>query len=860
MRSHYWRPALLGAAFALQACRFFDPDPRVPGEGGRSALAAATLPTGFRETVIANVGAPTAMAMAPDGRLFVCNQWGSLRVIKGDVLLPGPFLEVATSLNGERGLLGVAIDPDFPSSPYVYVYYTASDPVIHNRISRFTVSSAHPDTVVAGSETALLDLDPLDATNHNGGALHFGPDGKLYVAVGENGYGPHAQDTGSLLGKILRINKDGTIPADNPFYARASGKYRAIWALGLRNPFTFSFQGGTGRMWINDVGEHDWEEIDEGARGANYGWPATEGATSNPAYVPPLYTYANTSYLGTGTECAIVGSDFYAPDAPQFPSDYQGDYFFGDYCAGWIKSMDVPGGTPRDFITGIRNLTGLLVGRDGALYYVEHELGNVVKVTYAASPAPHVSLSPQPATVTEGSPASFRVSATGQAPLAYRWQRNGADIPGADSAAYVLPSAALADSGAVFRCIVSNAQGSDTSAGALLSVTRNRPPVAAIILPDTAYTYRAGDTLRFAGTGADPEDGALPPSSFTWRIDLHHDTHTHPFLPPTPGTGPGYVVIPTTGETSPNVWLRIYLTVADSRGMTNQTWRDVQPQKTQVTLATQPAGLSLNLDGQPVAAPYVFTGVVGMQRALEAPAQNQGGKTWAFVSWSDGGAASHVISTPGAARTYTAVFRDATPNDPPIATITAPPESALYVAGAALAFAGTGFDAQDGTLPDSAFAWRIDFGHRGTVDTGVAHAWGKAAGSYAVPDSGEASDSVFYRIVLTVKDRGGLTQTVAREVRPRKARITLDTRPSGLALTLDGARITAPFVLAGVVGMRHALSAPLGQDALGKSWDFASWSDSGPAAHKIAIPASDAAFTAAYKERATTGILPGNLR
>jgi len=860
MRILFIRLACLGIFLLLQACRFSEPNAQGPDDIGHPALAAATLPNGFRETVIAIVGDPTAMAMAPDGRLFVCDQWGSLRVIKGDVLLPNPFLEVPTTLQGERGLLGVAFDPDFPTSPYVYVYYTAADPVTHNRISRFTASPANPDTVLAGSETVLLDLDPLDALNHNGGALRFAADGTLYVAVGENGNGAHSQDTGSLLGKILRINKDGSIPADNPFYGKATGKYRAIWAMGLRNPFTFSFQGGTGRMWINDVGEHTWEEIDEGVKGGNYGWPATEGITANPAYISPVYTYSNTSYTGAGPECAIVGSDFYTPDSPQFPAEYQGDYFFGDYCAGWIKSMDVPGGVPKDFITGIHSLTGFLVGRDGALYYVEHQLGNVVKVTYSASSAPHISNSPKPITVTEGSPAAFSVSATGLAPLAYRWQRDGADISGADSATYSLSATILTDSGSIFRCIVSNAQGSDTSAGAFLAVTRNRPPVAAITLPDTSLKYRAGDTLRFAGTGTDPEDGVLPASSLTWQIDLHHDTHTHPFLSPTPGTGPGFVVIPTQGETSPNVWLRILLTAVDSRGLTNQVWREIHPQETQITLATQPSGLALNLDGQPVTAPFIFTGVVGMRRTLEAPSQNQGGKTWEFVSWSDTGAASHVISTPATALTYTAVFRDATPNDPPIASITAPAESALYVAGAPLAFTGTGFDPQDGSLPESGLAWRIDFHHRGLVDTGVFLASGKSSGTYTVPDTGETSDSVFYRLTLTVKDKGGLTQTVSRDILPRKSKITLDTRPSGLGLSLDGIRIATPYAFTGVAGMRRSLAAQANQNAQGKAFQFTAWSDSGAAAHRIVTPAIDGAFTASYQETPPTDILPGNLR
>ncbi|HEV2845274.1 MAG TPA: PQQ-dependent sugar dehydrogenase, partial [Thermoanaerobaculia bacterium] len=215
-----------------------------------SPLAAATLPSGFTEQLVANgLNNPTAMALAPDGRVFVALQGGQLRVIKNGSLLPTPFVTLTVSSAGERGLLGVTFDPDFATNQYVYVYYTATSPTIHHRVSRFTASG---DTAVAGSETVIVDLDTTSfAEIHNGGAIHFGPDGKLYIATGENGNSSNSQTLGNRLGKILRINKDGTIPTDNPFFSQAAGRNRAIWALGLRNPYTFAFQPGTGRMLIN---------------------------------------------------------------------------------------------------------------------------------------------------------------------------------------------------------------------------------------------------------------------------------------------------------------------------------------------------------------------------------------------------------------------------------------------------------------------------------------------------------------------------------------------------------------------------------------------------------------------------------
>jgi len=205
-----------------------------------SSLHAASYPSGFSESQVASgLVNPTAMAFAPDGRLFVCEQGGRLRVIKNGSLLPTPFLTVTVSAVGERGLLGVAFDPNFTANQYVYVYYTATTPAVHNRLSRFTASG---DVALGNSEVAILDLENLSsATNHNGGATHFGPDGKLYVAVGENANAANAQSLSTRLGKILRINPDGSIPADNPFLSSTTGVNQAIWAIGLRNPFTFAF-------------------------------------------------------------------------------------------------------------------------------------------------------------------------------------------------------------------------------------------------------------------------------------------------------------------------------------------------------------------------------------------------------------------------------------------------------------------------------------------------------------------------------------------------------------------------------------------------------------------------------------------
>jgi glucose/arabinose dehydrogenase len=341
----------------------------------------ATVPSGFTDSVVAaGLTDPTAMALAPDGRIFVCEQGGRLRVIKNGVLLATPFLTVTVDSRGERGLLGVAFDPNFVSNQLVYVYYTVPSPA-HNRVSRFTASG---DVALAGSETILMELPNLStATNHNSGAIHFGPDGNLYIAVGDNANGNNAQSFSTRLGKMLRITSTGTIPSDNPFFNQTTGDNRAIWALGLRNPFTFTFQPGTGRMFINDVGQSTWEEINDGIAGSNYGWPICEGLCNppNPSFRDPVFVYQNT-----GVDCAITGGAFYNPQIVQFPADFVGDYFFADFCGGWITRVDPANGfAGSQFATGISNPVDLKVSPDGFLYYLARGSGSVNRIGFTGT-------------------------------------------------------------------------------------------------------------------------------------------------------------------------------------------------------------------------------------------------------------------------------------------------------------------------------------------------------------------------------------------------------------------------------------------------------------------------------------------
>jgi glucose/arabinose dehydrogenase len=290
-------------------------------------------------------------------------------VIKHGHLLPEPFVTLHVDHFWERGLIGVALDPVFSTNRFLYVAYISPDPYPHHRISRFTAAG---DVAALGSEVVLLEGDDQRKlggsvpAGHQGGALHFGTDGKLYIAIGEQTAGAPSQSLGTFQGKLLRINPDGTIPPDNPFFKAARGKYRAIWALGLRNPFTFAVQPETGRIFINDVGQDKWEEVNEGFPGANYGWPESEGTPRDPRFRAPIHVYPVASVTGAA----------FCPKSPSgnFPARYHGQYFFMDFVQGWIKVLDPDHpNAAYPFGTGLSRPVDLAFALDGTLFVLQRD-------------------------------------------------------------------------------------------------------------------------------------------------------------------------------------------------------------------------------------------------------------------------------------------------------------------------------------------------------------------------------------------------------------------------------------------------------------------------------------------------------
>ncbi len=639
-------------------------------------LTPVTLQEGFAISSYARgLTAPTAMVEAPDGRIFIAEQTGSIRVINANGgLLPEPAVTFPVDLLSiERGILGITVDPDFKNNNYVYIYYTVignAQVPVHNRVSRFTMTG---NSIDRASEFVVVDIDPVSHGAHNGGAIHFLADGTLLVAVGDDGHPENGQRVGHFA-KILRFNADGTIPADNPetidgLTEQPTGKYKAIYATGLRNPFTFSIDPVTSRIFVNDVGQDTFEEVNELLPGKNYGWPVIEGnfsPTAYPNYTPPILSYAHGQ--GTTRGYAVTGGVFYRTTADQFPADFNGDYFYADFANNWIRRYDPVTGADELFVSDISQgaMVDLDIHNDGSLLVLSRGnggpgQGQVLRIQFTNLPL--ISQEPESLILTVGRDATYTVLATGTGELQYQWQRNGEDIPGANSPTYTLTNVALSDSDSRFRVVVTNAFGFTTSREVMLVVTTDRPPVPVIDLPVLGTTFEMGQTFSFAGTAIDPEDGELGSSAFTWRVDYHTGgAPARPLLTDSPGIKGGSITLPTNSPyTRTDVFFRFILTVRDSFGNTATVSRDIQPITGTATLTSDLPGATLFIDGTPHEPGFQFDGVVGQERTLSASESIVvDGVTLPFVGWSDGVFdRSRTISVAANGRTFQANYSEA---------------------------------------------------------------------------------------------------------------------------------------------------------------------------------------------------------
>jgi glucose/arabinose dehydrogenase len=675
-----------------------------------AARLDAALPANFSDALVASVGAPTALAFLPDGRLLVTTQGGSLRVISGGALLPTPALTIPAAgicANSERGMLGIAVDPAYPASPYLYVYYTANTAGgCVNRLSRFTLPDGL-NTVTAGSEQVLVDNMPSTAGNHNGGDVKFGKDGTLFATVGDGGC-DYAGDSGcagsndasrdqqTLTGKLLRIHKDGSIPADNPFLGAgtarcnvtgrtsAGNKCQETFAWGFRNPFRFAFDPNAAgnRIFANDVGQGAWEEVDDVAAGADYGWNCREGRHVNsssgkcsptpPAMVDPVFEYSHSGTVpGTSAAgCASITGGAFVPNG-LWPAVYDGAYLAADYVCGAIFRLTKPASTwvASDFATNLGGSSAvtLLFGPNGngqALYYTTYASGGQVRrISYSATgnnpPTAAGSATPQQG----GPPLSVTFSLAGSSDpdsgdvLTYFFDFGDGQTAQQSTPALLHTYVTAGVYNAVLR--VRDDKFSFSNPLSFRILVGNDAPAPGISSPAAGAKFRVGQTVTLTGSATDPQDGTLPDSALSWTVLLHHDVHTHPFLGPVAGNNVAFTApAPEDFAAAETSYLEIRLTATDSATASTTVTRDFQPNKQSLTLATSPAGLTVTVNGAPVTGPTTAVAWEGWALTVDAASPQPGpaGAPHLFASWTDGGARSHTFQMPASALGLTASF------------------------------------------------------------------------------------------------------------------------------------------------------------------------------------------------------------
>jgi glucose/arabinose dehydrogenase/PKD repeat protein len=500
-------------------------------------------------------------------------------------------------------------------------------------------------------------------------------------------------DPTGLDGSVLRIDKaTGQGLASNPFAASADANARRIIAYGLRNPFRATFRPGTGELWVGDVGWNTWEEINRvvaPTSATNFGWPCYEGAAAQSGYdganlnlceslysagpgavAAPRLAYNHSSAVAAGDGCptgngsAVAGLAF-ASAQSTYPAAYDGALFFADHNRNCIWTMlkgadGLPSASSvQAFMSGGSGPVDLEVGPGGDLFYAGYEGGDVRRISYpVANRAPTAVAQ---ATPTSGAaPLTVAFDGTGSSDpdptdtLSYAWDLDG---DGAyDDATSATPTWTYTQDGTfTARLQVSDNHGASATAAVVITVG-NSKPTATIEAPTPDTTWRVGQSIAFRGSATDPQQGTLPASALSWSLIIYHCTsgcHTHDVQTWT-GIASGYFGAPDHDYPS---YLKLELTATDAGGLTDTQPVLLDPRTVQLSLASNPTGLTLGFNSETPRTPFTRTVIEGSTNSLSAPNQARNNRTkWIFQSWSDGGAATHnvVANTSG---TYTARFK-----------------------------------------------------------------------------------------------------------------------------------------------------------------------------------------------------------
>jgi len=569
-------------------------------------------------------------------------------------------------------LIDITLDPDFAQNGYFYLYYSPATPA-RFRVSRFTHLGTSAD--LTSEFVVWQDHEDYLACCHYGGGLDFGPDGLLYVTMGDEFVAFQGHDLRTTAGSVLRLEPGGGFPADNPFLSIDNAQPE-IWIRGLRNPFRARWDLPTGRFFIGDVGGNNqataFEEVHvatAASGGAHFGWPWCEGPAGNPDFPscdPSLYTDPIFAYPHLGSGGSITGGIVYRGNA--FPETYRGAYFYGDYTRQYLRYLTFDAtGTQVTGDFEFDSAAGLVVfieeGLDGALYYSDIT-GQIRRIVYLdQSPQPTCEASPRAGTAPLMVTFTCRAEDDQGTPLSFRF------LPGDGSESTleaVLPGQEVAvqhtytQNGLVNFHLEATDEAGNLGSSEPLSIAVGTPPVITITEPSEGLLFRARDLITYRGSASDP-DGPDAGLTYSWSVEFRHNDHLHPAYGPHGGTEGSFEVPFDRHDFRDATHFEITLTVTDSDQLSSSETVNIFPDKVDITFATEPAGLELRLDGVPAVAPFLIDTLIGFEHSVGAPTQCLDGEFYEFDNWSDGGTATHPITVPTTFFSLTATFRTVGP-------------------------------------------------------------------------------------------------------------------------------------------------------------------------------------------------------
>lgn len=678
--------------------------------------SAMALPPGFGEAdVVAgfhNLNGPTAVAYAPDGRTFVAEKSGRVRVVEPDSDDAATLIDLSAKVNdfSDRGMLGIAADTDFESNGYLYLLYTLeldpsppdSDEPMVSRLTRVTVrpdntlvlpaGSSDPETVILGKDSDApcpapdntLDCITADYYWHTIGTVRSDPtDGTLWLGSGDShpsgvdALSWRTYDPNSFAGKIIHIDRQGRGLPNHPFCPGDTNLDHVctkIYAMGFRNPFRFHLRPGKGPV-VGDVGAESREEVDFIEPGGNYGWPCYEGTvkpssrSSHPVCValyakegtPEGATPPNWEYDHDNGASVTVGPIY---DGSTYPSHFRGDLFVGDFVQGWIKRLEID---DDDQVTAVHDFaTEWIAGVDLEM----HPSGDLSDVRFGYSPFPP-SVTRYTYSGSTNSPPDAEARAepdTGAPPLLVQFTGSDSSDPDGGDLTFDWdfgdgsPHSDEADPAHTYeelgeytaRLTVTDTAGNESAKTVLVRVTPNLAPGVEIESPADESLYQGDREVALRGSATDPEDGELTGGSLEWTVLLHHNTHIHTL---TASSGEETSFTPVVDHDADSYY-EIRLTATDSGGRSSSQTIELRPETSDLELASSPPGAPLAYVDREEPAPFSQDTAVGYHAQITAPETfERGGHTYRFAEWSDEGARSHVITVPEGSPQYTATYR-----------------------------------------------------------------------------------------------------------------------------------------------------------------------------------------------------------